>query len=193
MTGKTNRVRPRRRLPRFRPPPLRRSKMPTLAPSTARNRLAYDGLRGWLEQVQAMGELLHVNGAHWDVEMGAVTHMLTEKSGGTAPAILFDDIPGYPKGFRTLYGHFSSVRRVALTLGLPLAYDRKVDIVRQYHERLQSMKPLPPRWVNDGPIFENVIEGDAVDVLKFPVPRHHELDKARFIGTADCVITKDPD
>lgn len=32
-----------------------------------------------------------------------------------------------------------------------------------------------------------------MDVLKFPVPLHHELDRARFIGTADCVITKDPD
>jgi 4-hydroxy-3-polyprenylbenzoate decarboxylase len=38
-----------------------------------------------------------------------------------------------------------------------------------------------------------VIEGDACDVLKFPVPRHHEQDKARFIGTADCVVTQDPD
>ena len=46
--------------------------------------------------------------------------MLTEKSNGTAPAILFDEVPGYPKGFRTLYGHFSSIKRVALTLGLPL-------------------------------------------------------------------------
>ena len=56
-----------------------------------------------------------------------------------------------------------------------------------------SSKPLPPRVVKDGPILENVSNGDAVDVLKFPVPRHHELDTARFIGTADCVITKDPD
>ena len=30
-------------------------------------------------------------------------------------------------------------------------------------------------------------------MLRFPVPRHHEHDKARFIGTADCVVTKDPD
>ena len=87
----------------------------TAAATTSRNRLAYRGLRGWLDEVQAMGELLHVNGAHWDAEMGAITHMLTEKSGGTAPAILFDEAPGYPKGFRTLYGHFSSIRRVALT------------------------------------------------------------------------------
>jgi hypothetical protein len=58
---------------------------------------------------------------------------------------------------------------------------------------MQELKPLPPRFVNDGPIFDNVVEGDACDVLKFPVPRHHEEDKARFIGTADCVMTKDPD
>ncbi len=55
------------------------------------------------------------------------------------------------------------------------------------------MKPLPPRYVKGGPVLENVIEGEAIDVLKFPVPRHHELDKARYIGTANCVITQDPD
>ena len=85
------------------------------------------------------------------------------------------------------------MRRIALTLGLPLEYERKVDVVQNYHARMQDLKPLPPRFVNDGPIFENVVEGDDVDVLKFPVPRHHELDKARFIGTADCVMTQDPD
>ena len=154
---------------------------------------SYRGLRGWLDTVERLGELKRVSGAHWDVEMGAVTHMLTEKSGGTAPAILFDDVPGYAKGYRTLYGQLSSVKRIALTLGLPLQYQRKVDIVQRYHARTQDLRPLPPRYVNDGPIFENVIEGDAVDVLKFPVPRHHERDKARFVGTADCVVTKDPD
>jgi 4-hydroxy-3-polyprenylbenzoate decarboxylase len=134
-----------------------------------------------------------VDGAHWDGEMGAINHMLTEKSRGNAPAILFDNVPGYPQGFRTLYGQLSSARRIALTLGLPLEYERKVDVVQNYHARMQDLKPLPPRFVNDGPIFENVVEGDDVDVLKFPVPRHHELDTARFIGTADCVMTQDPD
>ena len=45
-----------------------------------------------------MGELLHVSDAHWDAEMGSITQMLTEKSNDTAPAILFDDIPGYAEG-----------------------------------------------------------------------------------------------
>src|SRR5271156_4186916 len=163
------------------------------AGAAAGQRQSYRGLRGWLDTVDKLGELERVSGASWDVEMGALTHLLTEKSGGTAPAILFDDVPGYPKGFRTLYGQLSSIKRIALTLGLPLEYERKVDIVQRYHARMEEMNPLPPRFVNDGPIFENVIEGDAIDVLKFPVPRHHEADKSRFIGTACCVVTKDPD
>ena len=91
--------------------------MPSLvAEAPSEGKVQYRGLRAWLDEVNRMGELLHVNGAHWNVEMGAITHMLTEKSGNTAPAILFDDIPGYPKGFRTLYGHFSSIKRLAIAL-----------------------------------------------------------------------------
>jgi 3-polyprenyl-4-hydroxybenzoate decarboxylase len=103
----------------------------------------YRGLRDWLDKVQAMGELLCVHGADWDAEMGSITQMLTERSNNTAPAILFDEVPGYPKGFRTLYGHFSTIKRVALTLGLPLQHDRKVDIVQRYHQRMQNLKTLP--------------------------------------------------
>src|ERR1700692_5082143 len=160
------------------------------AGAAAGQRQSYRGLRGCLDTVDKLGELERVSGADWDVEMGAVTHMLTEKSRGQAPAILFDDVPGYPQGYRTLYGQLSSIKRIALTLGLPLEYDRKVDIVQRYHAAMQDLKPLRPRYVNDGPIFENVIEGDAIDVLKFPVPRHHEAYKARFIGRACCALTK---
>ena len=160
-------------------------------PSEARS--SYRGLRDWIEHVEKMGELLRINGAHWDKEMGAITHMLTENSEGRAPAILFDEVPGFPKGFRTLYGQLSSIRRIALTLGLPLEYDRKVDIVKTYYDRMQTMTLRKPKLVAKGPILENILEGDAVDVLKFPVPLHHELDTACYIGTADCVITKDPD
>src|SRR5712692_5969295 len=89
--------------------------------------VAYRGLRDWLDQVNRMGELLKIDGAHWDREMGATTQLLTQSSKGSAPAILFDEVPGYSKGFRTLYGQFSSIKRVALTLGLPLDYERKSD------------------------------------------------------------------
>jgi len=32
-----------------------------------------------------LGELLKVNGAHWDGEMGAITQMLTEGGKGKSP------------------------------------------------------------------------------------------------------------
>ena len=56
------------------------------------------------------------------------------------------------------------MKRVALTLGLPLERERKVDIVKQYYERIQTMKHVPPRYVKDGPILENILTGDAIDV-----------------------------
>jgi 4-hydroxy-3-polyprenylbenzoate decarboxylase len=155
--------------------------------------VAYRGLRDWIEQVERMGELVKINGAHWDREMGATTQLLTQTAKGKAPAILFDEVPGYPKGYRTLYGQFSSLKRVALTLGLPLEFEHKADLVKAYHERMQNMTLLKPRFVKDGPILKNILEGDKVNVLKFPVPIHHEQDTARYIGTADMCITKDPD
>ncbi len=155
--------------------------------------VAYRGLRDWIDQVERMGELVKINGAHWDREMGAATQLLTQTAKGKAPAILFDEVPGYPKGYRTLYGQFSSLKRVALTLGLPLEFEHKADLVKAYHERMQNMTLLKPKFVKDGPILKNVLEGDKVDVLKFPVPIHHEQDTARYIGTADMCITKDPD
>src|SRR2546425_265239 len=132
----------------------------------------YRGLRDWLQRVDQLGELIEVNGAQWDREMGALTQMLTESARGTAPAILFDEVPGYPKGFRTLYGQFSTIKRVALTLGLPLEYERKVEIVKAYHERMQNMKLVKRKFVKSGAILDHVLEGDDVDVLKFPVPLH---------------------
>jgi 4-hydroxy-3-polyprenylbenzoate decarboxylase len=109
---------------------------------TASQTRAYSGLRGWIHNVDRLGELKRVSGAHWDVEMGAITHILTEKSVGTAPPILFDDVPSYPRGYRTLYGQLSSIKRIALTLGRPLEHERKLDIVRRYHARIAGTETV---------------------------------------------------
>jgi 3-octaprenyl-4-hydroxybenzoate carboxy-lyase len=111
----------------------------------AASAVSYRGLREWLTQVEKLGELERVNGAHWDREMGAITQMLTETGKGRAPAILFDEVPGYAKGYRTLYGQFSTIKRVALTLGLPLEYEHKADIVKAYHQRMTEMKLIKPK------------------------------------------------
>jgi 3-polyprenyl-4-hydroxybenzoate decarboxylase len=68
----------------------------------------YSDLREWLKQIEGLGELKKITGAHWDVEMGPLTQLMHEQYKDRTPALLFDEIPDYPKGYRTLYGHFST-------------------------------------------------------------------------------------
>jgi 4-hydroxy-3-polyprenylbenzoate decarboxylase len=49
------------------------------------------------------------------------------------------------------------------------------------------------RWVEDGPVLENIKTGDEVNVLSFPAPLWHERDGGRYIGTGSFNITQDPD
>ena len=126
---------------------------------------SYRGLRGWIDTVDRLGELKRVSGAHWDVEMGAITHMLTEKSGGTAPAILFDDVPGYSRGYRCLYGMMCSPRRFAYTIGGidVSSAGSTMEYLKRYRERMKDVQYIPPVEVKSSPVFENVLEGDAVE------------------------------
>ena len=51
---------------------------------------------------------------------------------------------------------------------------------------------MPYVTVEDGPVLENVIEDDDIDVLKFPVPLWHKEDGGRYIGTGSFNVTRDP-
>ena len=42
----------------------------TRGDAESEQRMHYRGLRGWLEQVDKLGELRKVDGAHWDVVGG---------------------------------------------------------------------------------------------------------------------------
>ena len=75
-----------------------------------------DDLRAWLARIEALGELQHVSGAHWDKEIGAISEINYRRR--PSAALLFDDIVGYPSGYRVLTGSVSNARRMAVTLGL---------------------------------------------------------------------------
>ena len=150
-------------------------------------------LRDWLAVVKGLGELVELEGVHWDKEMGALTQIVHERSAASPPALLFSKVPGYPDHFRTLYGSLSSVKRLALSLGMAPEYDHKLSLLRAFRAKLENIKPIAPRLVTQGAVLENILDGDRVDVLKFPVPKHHEMDPARFIATACAVILKHPD
>ena len=144
-------------------------------------------LRDWLQKVEDLKEVQHVKGANWELELGAITALW----GADKRCLLFDDIPGYPKGFRVLTHSLSSFSRIALTFGIR-DVSSKADLVVKCRNLLKS--PLiAPREVDKGPVFENVDNEKEVDLYKFPAPKWHAHDGGRFLGTGCVVITRDPD
>lgn len=155
--------------------------------------MIYNDLREWLDLVAVEGELECLSGVDWQFEMAGLAELACRESKGPIPALLFDEIRGYPKGFRAVFNQFSSPKRFGLTLGIAPGSDHKLDLVRACRKKIKEMPLIPPRFVESGPVRENVDEGDRVDLLRFPVPHQHELDGGRYIGTAHAVITRDPD
>lgn len=149
-------------------------------------------LRDWLQRVEAMGELVRVQEeVDWDQEMAAITYLVGKQEGG--PAVLFENIKGYGQEYRSLWNILaSSFNRVALTLGEPPGTPA-LELIRRARTTLN--RRIPPVEVDpaSAPINENVLLGGDVDITRFPAPKHWPLDGGRYIGTADAVITRDPD
>jgi 4-hydroxy-3-polyprenylbenzoate decarboxylase len=155
--------------------------------------MSYKDLRDWLRNVEARGELKKYSGASWDLEMASITDMLQKQKKLDMPAVLFDDVPGFRKGFRTLFAPTASPWRLAYTLGLPEDQLDRLSLVQNWRKKRKDVKLVPPRMVKIAAVQENIDNGDAIDLLKFPVPMCHDLDCGRYIGTACSVIQKDPD
>ena len=112
------------------------------------------------------------------------------------PALLFDEIKGHAKGFRILTSSTNSARRLGLTLRMGADHNDAslVEQLRGAPNRWAgAAKDFDPVFVDSGPVFENVMQGDAVDLMKFPTPLWHALDGGRYIGTGAAVATIDPD
>lgn len=151
--------------------------------------MAFRDLREFILATKEIGEVKEVEGADWNGEIGCITELMAERGG---PLLLFDDIKGYPKGFRVVSNFVSTPKRMALALGMPLDVP-PLELVRLWKERLKEFSPLLPIELSEGAIMENRMEGEKVDLYKFPAPKWHEMDGGRYIGTADMVIIKDPE
>ena len=151
-------------------------------------------LRNWLSRVEQLGELQNVSGAHWDLEIGTISEINYRRK--PPAALLFDDIVGYPRGYRVLTGAVSNAHRMALTLGLDPTLDTG-ELIRALRGKPLEWERNAPRFepdvVTSGPVLENVVKAGDVDLRRFPAPRWHEHDGGRYIGTGVAVVTSDPD
>jgi len=149
-------------------------------------------LRDWLAEVERRGELKQIDGADWDLEIGYIQDRKVR--GEDTSVLLFDNIKGYPSGYRLVTTALNTPGRTALTLNLPNGTKR--EVVETLRHRLPqweaSLHDFAPQRVETGPVLENVDSGENVDLLKFPAPKWHDLDGGRYIGTGCAVITSDP-
>jgi 4-hydroxy-3-polyprenylbenzoate decarboxylase len=147
-------------------------------------------LREWIVQVEALGELTRVRGADPRTDVGGLTDLYMWEMGN--PALLFEDLVGHAPGHRVVSNVHTSLRRVALTLGLPTTHGPR-EFVQALRDRLVSLEPIAARNVERGPVLENRQTGDSVDVTAFPAPVWHPGDGGGYLGTGCIVIMRDPE
>jgi UbiD family decarboxylase len=151
-------------------------------------------LRAWLDEMRKLGELRDVRGADSNLELGAISELNVKKA--APPALLFDEIVGYPKGFRVLTCSTSSPMRLSSILRLPLQKTHRglVEVLRGKPAEWQKQAPqYDAVLVSENSYLTNIQKGKEVDVLRFPSPLWHELDGGRYIGTGCSVVTRDLD
>jgi UbiD family decarboxylase len=152
-------------------------------------RMPYASLGEFIKAADQAGEAQYVDGADLDLDVGCLTELMGERGG---PMLIFDKFAGYPAGYRVCANAVRSLRRFSLALDLPLDI-HPLELLQRWREKRHSALPVPARVVKDGAVLERVQEGDEVNIEAFPTPRWHTGDGGRYIGTADNVITQDPE
>lgn len=148
--------------------------------------MPYKDLREFIERLRPEVELTEISAeVDWRYELGAIVRKNLDMKG---PALVFKKIKNYSTPLFTC--GMSTYLRLALAMGLPVNKTLE-EIISEFRRRIQ--KPIKARKVETGPCKENILKGDEVDLLKFPVPLWQEGDGGRYIGTWHGVITRDPE
>src|SRR5216683_7585991 len=150
----------------------------------------YKDLREFIELVDKLGALRRIEGADPRFEIGAITEVAAGRPDG--PALLFDGIKGFPRGFRIFTNATTSPQRAALALGVDPGL-RPLDALKAWMEKRKTLQPRAPVVVKDAAFLQHTVRGDDVDLAKFPAPVWHRHDGGPFIGSGSLVIMRDPD
>ncbi len=148
-------------------------------------------LREFIEACKKVSDWKEITGAHWDKQIGALIETTAELV-PQPPMLIFDRIQGYPPGFRVVSLMYAAYKRVAVALGLPTDKS-KLELIRLAARKIKSARPIPPQEVKTGPVMENVMTGNDVDLFKFPALLFHEHDGGRYMGTGDTLINAEPE
>ena len=166
--------------------------------------MKFNDLREFIGFLENKGELRRITApVSHELEITEITDRVI-KAGG--PALLFENVTGFDTPL--LVNMYGSHQRVAWALGV----EHVDDLVGRVEGLLDLMQGPPkgilnklrtlgqliqmgsfqPKTVNNGPCQEVVIQGNDVDLYKFPILKCWPLDGGPFI-TLPLVITKDPE
>ena len=126
--------------------------------------LVYHDLRKWLEEAQRLGEVKTVRGLSWQKDIGMLSEMAAHTD--NAPCFVMEDVPGTLPGSRVLINFFDGKRK-NMTLGFPAELS-KVELSEGFRTHYAAnLKCIPPKYVETGPVMQNVLTGDKIDITKF--------------------------
>ena len=133
----------------------------------------FDGLQDFVEACKQIDDWRQIDDADWDEEIGALREVTGELI-PDPPMLLFDNIKGYPAGFRVVGLLTASYKRAALALGLPV-HEPRAKLSERASRKMREVQPIPPVEVTDGPVMQNVHErrrGGPPALPGAPLPCH---------------------
>ena len=167
--------------------------------------MAFKDLREFIAFLEGKGQLQRITTpVTWDLEIAEISDRVVKRGG---PALLFENVEGYD--IPVLINTFGAEQRMAWALGVERLDDLGVRVgnllemaqggppagllakLRALGE-LRKLASYRPKVVHNAPCQEVVLEGDAVDLLRFPILKCWPLDGGRFI-TLPLVISRDPE
>ena len=152
--------------------------------------MAYWSLREWIAKIEEIGQLKRITAeVDWNLELGTIARLMANQEGA---ALLFENIKDYhnTECSKLFINGLGSRQRVAMALDLPIetTYRGIVEFVKE-----RSGQQIPPVIVASGPVKQNIVGGDAVNLYQFPVPKYNHLDGGRYINTFAGTVTMDPE
>ncbi len=166
--------------------------------------MTFNDLREFLNHLESKNLLKRVKAqVDANLEIAAIMDRLVKKGG---PAVIFENVKGYD--IPVVANLFGTEERVAVGLGIDehefveigkwLAYLQRPKPPEGIWEAIKSiptfgkMLTLGPKTVKGAPCQDVVLQGDDVDLSKFPIIKCWPEDAAPLI-TWPLVITQTPD
>lgn len=140
-------------------------------------------LRAFIRRLEEAGRLIRVQeSVDWNLGIGQWTR-------ATRKPVLFENVEGY-SGQRVLTNGLAD----PICIGLALGFGPEIpyrQMLADVEKRLA--RPIPPKLVSTGPVFENIVPAGEIDLLRLPVPQWSKCDAGRYIGTWHLNISRDPE